>query len=110
MNSKTLKKLRKRAKQLQVVWLKSMVNSEEAKGINLQTLKSLLPKQTHYYAMVAGSRGYEHSCIRLSYMTEKWIMKILKKKPHIKTIGELNEINEQHQQLQRNNSSWMSTF
>jgi hypothetical protein len=43
-------------------------------------------------------------------MTDKWIMKILKKNPHIKTLGELNEINERRQQLQRNNNLWMNTL
>ena len=111
MNSKKLKELRRKTKQLQIEWLKSLVSEEEGEGINLKTLKSLLPKQTHFYAMVTGSNGQEHRCIRLSYMTSKWIMKILKLYPHIRTIGELNEVNDKRKQVQRNNNNlWMNSY
>ena len=110
MNSKKLKELRTRVKLLQVEWLKSLVSPEEAETINIETINSLLPQQTHYNSMITGSYGDEHSCNNLSYMTDKWIMKILKKNPHIKTLGELNEINERRQRLQRNNNLWMNTL
>lgn len=110
MNSKKLKELRTRVKLLQVEWLRSLVSEEEAETINLETIDSLLPQQTHYNSMIAGSYGDEHSCNRLSYMTDKWIMKILKKNPHIKTLGELNEINEEQKELHRNNNLWMNTL
>jgi len=99
VNAKKLKKLRRKVKLLQVAWLKSLLNKEEADNVNLKTIDSLLPKQTHYYGM---GRLY------LSYMTDKWIMEILKKYPDIETLGELNDINNKRQQLQRNNSSCMN--
>ena len=101
MNAKKLKKLRRKVKLLQVEWLKSLLNKEEAENINLKNIDSLLPKQTHYYGT---GRLY------LSYMTDKWIMKILKKYPDIETLGELNDINNKRQQLQRNSSLWMNTY
>ena len=42
MNSKKLKELRRKTKQLQIEWLKSLVSEEEGEGINLKTLTSLI--------------------------------------------------------------------
>ena len=66
MNKKQLKQLRKKIKPIQVEWL-----------------RELLPEQTH---MFGGGQ------LHLSYMTDKWIMKRLKKYPHINTYKQLKEI------------------
>lgn len=86
MNEKQVKKLRKRIKPLQVEWLKSLLNEEEAEEVTLNNIDSLLPKQTHYFG-----RGI----LYLSFMTDKWIMKILKRNPQITLLSELNKINEE---------------
>ena len=90
MNVKKLKKLRKRIKPLQVEWLKSLLKKEEAEQVFVDNIDLLLPEQTHYF----GASG----SVYLSYMTDKWIMKILKDNPNITTYKELETINEQQQQ------------
>ena len=89
MNNKQIKKLRKLVKPLQVEWLQSILPEDQAKTITVDNVEGLLPDQTHIY----GNRQ-----MHLSFMTDKWIMKVLKANPHIKTYKELLEVNEQQQQ------------
>lgn len=88
MNSKQLKKLRKLIKPLQVEWLQSILPEDQGKVITVDNVDELMPDQTHMF----GNRQ-----IHLSFMSDKWIMKILKANPHITTYKELSEINEQQQ-------------
>ena len=88
MNSKQIKKLRKLVKPLQVEWLQSILPEDQGKVINVDNVDELLPDQTH----ALGSRQ-----MHLSFMSDKWIMKVLKANPHIKTYKELAEVNEQQQ-------------
>ena len=99
MNSKELKKLRRLVRPIQVEWLQTLLPDDQATTITVDNVEGLLPEQTHAFG-----QGQLH----LSYMTDKWIMKILKKYPDIETLGELNDINNKRQQLQRNNSSCMN--
>ena len=89
MNSKQLKKLRKLVKPLQVEWLQSILPEDQGKTITVNNVEELMPDQTHMF----GNRQ-----IHLSFMSDKWIMKILKDNPHITTYKELETINEQQQQ------------
>jgi len=89
MNSKQLKKLRKLIKPLQVEWLQSILPEDQGKVITVDNVEELMPDQTHIY----GNRQ-----MHLSFMTDKWIMKVLKANPHIKTYKELLEVNEQQQE------------
>tara|TARA_R110000823_G_scaffold178177_1_gene310610 strand:- start:239 stop:529 length:291 start_codon:yes stop_codon:yes gene_type:complete len=89
VNSKQLKKLRKLVKPLQVEWLQSILSEEQGKTITVNNVEELMPDQTHAY----GNRQ-----IHLSFMSDKWIMKILKDNPNITTYKELETINEQQQQ------------
>ena len=68
------------------------VNS--TKTITIDNVEGLMPDQTHVF----GNRQ-----MHLSFMSDKWIMKILKNNPHITTYKELEEINkqEQHRYLDR---------
>ena len=52
-------------------------------------VEELMPDQTHVF----GNRQ-----MHLSFMSDKWIMKILKNNPHITTYKELLAINEQQQE------------
>ena len=88
MNSKQIKKLRKLVKPLQVEWLQSILPEDQAKTITVDNVEELMPDQTHIY----GNRQ-----MHLSFMTDKWIMEVLKANPQIKTYKELLEVNE-HQQ------------
>jgi len=87
MNSKQLKKLRKLIKPLQVEWLQSILPEDQAKTITVDNVNDLLPDQTHVFG-----GGKMH----LSFMTDKWIMKMLKKYPYIKTYNELQTIYERN--------------
>ena len=89
MNSKQIKKLRKLVKPLQVEWLQSILPEDQGKTITVDNVEELMPDQTHAY----GNRQ-----IHLSFMSDKWIMKILKDNPNITTYKELETINEQQQQ------------
>ena len=89
MNSKQLKKLRKLIKPLQVEWLQSILPEEQGKTITVNNVEELMPDQTHVFG-----NGQLH----LSFMSDKWIMKILKDNPNITTYKELETINEQQQQ------------
>jgi len=87
MNSKQLKKLRRLIKPLQVEWLQSLLPEDQAQTITVDNVNDLLPDQTHVFG-----GGKMH----LSFMTDKWIMKMLKKHPHIKTYNELQTIYERN--------------
>ena len=89
MNSKQIKKLRKLIKPLQVEWLQSLLPEDQAKTITVDNVNDLLPDQTHVFG-----GGKMH----LSFMSDKWIMKVLKDHPHITTYKELAKVNEQQQE------------
>ena len=89
MNSKQLKKLRKLVKPLQVEWLQSILSEEQGKTITVSNVEELMRDQTHVFG--------NHQ-MHLSFMSDKWIMKILKDNPNITTYKELETINEQQQQ------------
>mgnify|MGYP001200100144 FL=1 len=82
MNTKKLKELRRRVKAIQVEWLRELLPEEQASKITPDNVWELLPEQTHVFG---------EGRMQLSYMTDKWIMKRLKKYPHIKTYKELME-------------------
>ena len=89
MNSKQLKKLRKLIKPLQVEWLQSILPEDQGKVITVDNVDGLMPDQTHVFG---------NNQMHLSFMSDKWIMKVLKDNPHITTYKELAEINEQQQE------------
>jgi len=86
MNQKKVKQLRKRIKPIQVEWLKSLLPDEQAKTITVDNVDELLPDQTHVFG------GWQ---MYLSYMSDKWILKMLKQNPSITTYEELNKIYEE---------------
>jgi len=87
VSSKQIKKLRKLIKPLQVEWLKSILPEDQGNVITVENVEQLMPDQTHVFG-----GGKMH----LSFMTDKWIMKMLKKYPDIKTYNELQTIYERN--------------
>jgi len=83
MNQKQIKKLRKQIKPIQIEWLQTLLPDEQATTITVDNVEGLLPEQTHAFG-----QGQLH----MSYMTDKWIMKYLKKYPNITTYKELMEV------------------
>jgi len=94
VSSKQIKKLRKLIKPLQVEWLKSILPEDQGNVITVENVEQLMPDQTHAF----GNRQ-----MHLSFMSDKWIMKVLKANPQITTYKELEEVNkqEQHKYLDR---------
>ena len=82
MNAKLVKKLRKRIKPIQVEWMKSLLPDEQADKVTVNNVEDLLPDLQHVNTLQG---------IVLSYMTDKWIMKRLKRNPDITTYNELME-------------------
>ncbi len=58
---------------------------DQATTITIENVDNLLPEQTH---------AFGQGQLYLSYMTDKWIMKHLKRNPYITTYKELQEITE----------------
>lgn len=85
MNSKQIKKLRKKVRPIQVEWLRTLLPEDQAKTITVNNVEGLLPEQTHAFG-----QGQLH----MSYMTDKWIMKYLKQYPNITTYKELMEVSD----------------
>ena len=83
MNAKKVKQLRKRIKPLQLEWLQSILLKEQADNITLNNIESYLPQQKYIFA-----RGQ----LRLSFMSDRWIIKNLKRNPNIKSYLELEQI------------------
>ncbi len=82
MNKKKVKELKKRVKLIQIQWLKSMMTKEEGNKITLDNVDSMLPKETHVHTT---------GRTNLSFMTDKWLLKKLKRNPNIKNYNQLKE-------------------
>ena len=80
MNAKQMKKIRRLIKPIQVEWLQSGLPDDQKDKVNVNNVDDLLPEQTH---VVGGGQLY------VSYMTDKWIMNILKKHPYISSFEEI---------------------
>ena len=70
MNGKKAKRISRRARNLLIEWVKSLLPEEEAEKVNLQNIQSLLPKETHYFA---NNRVY------LNAYSFKWIKNGIKR-------------------------------
>ncbi len=64
MNRKKSKRIKNHTEVLQVEWLKSLLNDEEASKVNLMNFKDMLPEQTHIWA-----KGTIHN----SFYTARWL-------------------------------------
>lgn len=85
MNQKKVRELKKRIKPIQVEWLRGLLPEEEAKKVSIDTVDNLLPDEK-YMKSIKG--------ITLVHMSDKWLLKQLKKFPDVKTYKQLrNKIN-----------------
>jgi len=80
MNTKEMSKIRNKAKAILVEWLKTLLNKEEQKKVNIKNILTLLPNQTHYF---------QGDTFRLQPWSYKWVVKKLKRNPEL-TIDDLN--------------------
>ena len=90
MNEKKMKQLKKLVKPIQVQWVRSLLNEEEASKVNISNIDVMLSEQTHF--MVKGT-------MYLSAMTDKWIIKYLKKYPEISCFQDMVSIPELKKKL-----------
>ena len=87
-----MSKIRNKAKAILVEWLKTLLNEEEQKKVNIKNILTLLPNQTHYFS---------GETLRLQPWSYKWVVKKLKRNPKL-TIDDLNAmLQPTEQQLRR---------
>jgi|TARA_R110000787_G_scaffold136009_1_gene248400 hypothetical protein len=98
MNEKKVKALRKKIKPLQVEWLKTLLNEEEAAQVSIDNIDELAPTQDYYMA---------NRTMYLSFMTPKWIMKYLKQFPDINSFAELSMHYEDWRTKNRGSLNWI---
>ena len=80
MNTKEMSKIRNKAKAILVEWLKTLLNEEEQKKVNVKNILTLLPNQTQYFS---------GETFKLQPWSYKWVVKKLKRNPEL-TIDDLN--------------------
>ena len=80
MNTKEMSKIRNKAKAILVEWLKTLLNEEEQKKVNIKNILTLLPNQTHYFS---------GETFKLQPWSYKWVVKKLKRNPEL-TMNDLN--------------------
>lgn len=81
MNGRKAKRLRRRAEELLISWIRTMVpEGEDATKITKKNLGEFLPEQTHIFA---------NNRFMLSAYSLKWFYKKVKQNPDI-TLEELN--------------------
>jgi hypothetical protein len=78
MNGSKAKQLRRRAKQLTVDWIHSLLPDEEASKVNINNFQDHMPEQTHVFA---------NNKIMLSSFSQRWFNKKLKKEFYEKRIS-----------------------
>jgi len=81
MNGRKAKRLRRKAEDLLINWIRTMVpEGEDATKINKKNLDQFLPQQTHIFA---------NNRFMLSAYSLRWFYKQVKKNPNI-TLEDLN--------------------
>ena len=81
MNPKTMKKIRRRAKELLLEWMQSLVDKESAKMYTIDNVLNYSPRQTHLY--------YNDGSFHLSSYTFKWFTKQIKKLHRTKELSSI---------------------
>ena len=97
MKKKQIKKLKQQAKIIQVEWLRSLLSKEEGKQITIDNVSEYNSTETHTFI----NGQYE-----LTYMSDRWVLKQLKKNPHIKTFKEIESLFNQKQKAKE--QLWMN--
>ena len=77
-----MSKIRNKAKAILVEWLKTLLNEEEQKKVNIKNVLTLLPNQTHYW---------QDTTLKLQPWSYKWVVKKLKKDSEL-TYDDLNKM------------------
>ena len=78
MNSKKAKHVRRRAKELMVDWIKSMIPEDQHQDITVENLDKYMPDQTHIFA---------NRIVILSGYSYRWFIKKIKNLYNSKNIN-----------------------
>ncbi len=82
MNNRKVKQLKTRIRKIQFQWLKTLLPEENAKELTMDKVESMLPDQTHVRSIARTN---------LSFMTDRWVLKMLKRYPDVHNYKELQE-------------------
>jgi len=69
MNLKKEKQIRRKAKQLMVEWLRSVIPDEDKNKVTIENVHTYIPDQTHFYA---------NQQLHISAYTLRWFIKRIK--------------------------------
>ena len=83
---------------IQVEWLRTLLSEDDGKQITIDNVSEYLSDQTHTF--IEGK-------FELSFMSERWVLKQLKRNPEIKTFKELEQLYKLKQGL-REPAQWMN--
>ena len=83
MKKKQIKKLKETMRLIQVEWLHSLLSEVDGAQITTENVVEYLSTETHTFL----NRQFE-----LSFMSDRWILKQLKRNPQIKTYRELETL------------------
>ena len=73
MNPKQMKKIRSKARDILVAWIKEIIKKEDHNKVTRENISKLVESQSYYWS------GYT---LRLQPWSYKWIVKKLKRNPH----------------------------
>tara|TARA_R100000231_G_scaffold124619_2_gene94910 strand:+ start:169 stop:438 length:270 start_codon:yes stop_codon:yes gene_type:complete len=80
MNGKKAKQIRKKARELVVDWLKTMLVKEESSKVSVDNIEKYLPEQTHVFA---------NNKMIVSAYTPRWFTQRIKKLVNKKDIKDI---------------------
>ena len=81
MNSKLMKHIRNKAKGIQLEWVQSLLNEDEAEKINRKNIEDFLPQQTHIWhhrTLYNSAYSYRHiirtlkSIVKRKQLKDNW--------------------------------------
>jgi len=73
MNSKQIRKIRSKARDILVAWIKEVIKKEDHSKVTRKNLTKIIESQSYYW------NGHT---LKLQPWSYKWIVKKLKKNPH----------------------------
>ena len=82
MNNRKVKQLKTIIRKIQFQWLKTLLPEKNAKELTMDKVEAMLPDQTHVRSIARTN---------LSFMTDRWVLKMLKRYPDVHTYKELQE-------------------
>ena len=73
MNPKQIRKIRSKARDILVAWIKEVIKKEDHTKVNRENLEKLIENSSYYWS---------NNTLKLQPWSYKWIVKKLKKNPH----------------------------